>query len=414
MIKKKRKNHQNLMILLLALVLLVGSVITFSRGNIFDNNARENKINLRNLGFELFEDDVFLQVKLGNTVASVNRVVKNLYSFFAKSIFSIDISEPITFIQTQFTASVIYSNSEVYVTSVKKENNLTANDVEEQHTNLNSSNVVQTNTALFKEESSSGYDKDDLGEESEGIYLVRDKVIIDSLKNIDDMNFRNIDMPAKISWSSELPQILIYHTHGTEAYKPASEGNFHTLKKEYSVFVVGEILTRELEKRGFNVIHDIMYHNYPSFGGSYKRSLERAEKILKANPSIKVVLDVHRDGFNHIHLNPNINSIIKNNQVEINGEISTKFQVVVGSETPNRNEVENFAGLIKAVSETMFPGFAKPILTKPYGRFNQFLSDHYLLLEVGSNANTIEEARRAAHHLADVIAASLKTISSNY
>ncbi|MCD5410985.1 MAG: hypothetical protein LRZ93_04945 [Clostridiales bacterium] len=116
MIKKKRKNHQNLIVLLLALLLIAGSVITFS------------------------------QQKLGNTVVSVNRVVKNIYSFLAKSIFSIDISEPITFIQTQFTASAIYSNSEVYVTSIKKENNLTVNDVKEQPTNLNSVNVVQANT----------------------------------------------------------------------------------------------------------------------------------------------------------------------------------------------------------------------------------------------------------------------------
>ncbi|MGV8145671.1 MAG: stage II sporulation protein P [Alkaliphilus sp.] len=397
----KKKNHQNLVIVLLILALFIMVAITFSNNKHIDDRTIEDINDLENFNFLAFVEDVF--------------PYKKVYELLAKKIFSIDITNPITFIQTQFSASTFYSNSEMNETDKRTEENKVApKDSKIQSADLESSITVRAKAVTYSGDGSIEYDEDDLGEESEGIYLIRDNNTIDSLKNTNSIDFSNIDMPAKIVWSSELPQILIYHTHGTEAYKPASEGNFHTLKKEYSVFVVGEILASELEKRGFNVIHDIMYHNYPSFGGSYSRSLERAEKILKANPSIKVVLDVHRDGFNHIHLNPNINSIIKNNQVKINGEISTRFQVVIGAETPNRNEVENFAELIKTVSDVMFPGFSKPVLAKPYGRFNQFLSDYYLLLEVGSNANTIEEARRSAHHLAEVIATSLNKISSNY
>lgn len=324
------------------------------------------------------------------TFSSINR------SLF-KGVFRVDLSNPLTYAQAQFPASYLLENNESDIQSVFGEGS-NNNRPEIHFSNLDDSELDIK-------------DEDDLGElRAGGVYLVEEDNIVDSINN-NDIDLSNVAMPRPINFEQGKPHILIYHTHGTESYYPASEGNYHSLRTEYTVIHIAEIMTREFEKRGFEVIHDKTLHDYPSYGGSYGRSLETARKILNDNPSIQVVLDVHRDGFDHIETNPNRQRIIDNNTVDINGELATKFQFVIGPDAENRSEVEKFAKFVKAVSDNKYPGFSKPILVKNFGRYNQFLSNNYGLLEVGSNANTIEQAERTAIHLADVLATSLELLS---
>ncbi|SCX94960.1 stage II sporulation protein P [Alkaliphilus peptidifermentans] len=338
--------------------------------------------------------------RTGWQFSQLQSIFKNLHS----RLFFVDLKNPLTFIESQFPAIALIDKSSggfFYAGAKNLPDSEKGNDIDFEEVDRNG----LTEEAMAN--NPSWEDPDDMGESRSGIYLPDSNEIIDSLDIDLRLSLDTSEMPRSIKLEKGKPQILIYHTHGTESYRPASEGNYHTLRKEYSVITIGEIMKEELEKRGFEVIHDTTYHDYPSYNGSYGRSLSTAEAILKKYPSIKVVFDVHRDGYDHIETNPNRENIIKNNQVDINGETVSKFQLVIGSETPNRGEVTKFAQLIKAVSDTKYPEFSKPVLVKPYGRFNQFLTDHYALLEVGSNANSIEEAKEAAVYLTEILADTL-------
>lgn len=320
-----------------------------------------------------------------------------------ESIFRVDINNPITYAQAQFPASYLHQNN--YSISRGVFNDIRGNTHDYDKPIIFFENYHGTSIDVVPP------DEDDLGElRSGGVYLIEENNIVDSINNV-EINLANITKPRPIRFEEGKPHILIYHTHGTESYYPATEGNYHSLRTEYTVIHIAEIMTRELERRGFNVIHDKTLHDYPSYGGSYSRSLATAREILEKNPSIKVVLDVHRDGFDNIETNPNRQRLIDNNTVTINGETATRFQFVIGPDSPNRPAVENFARFVKAVSDSKYPGFSKHILVKNFGRYNQFLSDYYGLLEVGSNANTIEQAERTAVYLADVLATSLELLS---
>lgn len=218
-----------------------------------------------------------------------------------------------------------------------------------------------------------------------------------------------VPTPKKIVHSMDEPLVFIYHTHGTESYRPETVGNYHSLNRKYTVLRVGEEMTENLENSGFKVIHDDTIHDYPSYEGSYKRSLETLSKNLKENQSLKVVLDIHRDGINNVDEleSDEYEAIRKRSYVTIDGEKVSRFAMVLGGGNDNIEELKQFAYYIKAVSDELYPGFARPIILKKF-RYNQYKSDHYALLEVGNNTNTIEEAERAAKYLSIVLSAALK------
>ena len=90
-------------------------------------------------------------------------------------------------------------------------------------------------------------------------------------------------------------KVLIYHTHATESYQPVSEGNFHSVEEQGTVREVGKVLKEALDAEGIGVIHDKTLHDVPSYSKSYSRSMETIKRILDQNPSIKIVIDLHRD-----------------------------------------------------------------------------------------------------------------------
>ena len=330
---------------------------------------------------------------------------KDAYESIVKEIIFIDFKNPLTFIRPQFPAIALYNyNSDIHPGITSPIDNKVVDENNDYYI------IDPGEDKSIAVTTPPPQDTDDRGEREEGIYLPGEFTDIVDSRDV-DISLDDIVKPKSIKLEKGKPQILIYHTHGTESYKPASEGNFHTLRKEYSVMEIGEIIASELTKRGYEVIHDTTYHDYPSYNGSYTRSLSTVQEILKKNPSIKVVLDIHRDGYDNIDTNPLRETLIKNNQVTIKNEVSSKFQFVIGPETQNKKAVETFAQYVKAVSDQMHPNLSKPVLLKPYGKFNQFVADHYLLVEVGSNANTIDEAKKAGGYFADVLAAALKEIT---
>lgn len=213
-----------------------------------------------------------------------------------------------------------------------------------------------------------------------------------------------------LSLPQEGPQILIMHTHGTEAYTQDGEdvytpsGECRTTDATHSVIRVGDEIANVLTEMGLSVIHDTGLYDYPVYSGSYDRSLVAVEKYLEKYPTIQVVLDVHRDAL--IGEDGTVYKPI----TTINGEKCAQVMLVMGSNAkyPHPNWQENLSLAVKLQKEmnTLWPTLARPIGLRE-NRFNQQLCSGSMLVEVGSHGNTLQEALAAARMFARAYGAVL-------
>ena len=194
-------------------------------------------------------------------------------------------------------------------------------------------------------------------------------------------------------------QVIIYHTHSTESYMPYDESNYHREEEEGTVRDVGNVLEKELKKKGINVIHDKTLHDRPSYNESYNRSLETIQTLTKKYPTAKYVIDLHRDAA--------AASATEGKYIEIDGKRVAKFSMVVGKQNDNYTELYAFAKKISEKSEKLYKGYGGAIIEQNY-KYNEFVSDRALLLEIGNNKNTIEETRLCAVYFAEVLAEIIK------
>lgn len=201
-------------------------------------------------------------------------------------------------------------------------------------------------------------------------------------------------LPERISFDESNPIVYIYHTHATESYRPIDEGNFHSVDEPGTVRQVGERLAKKLEANGIKVIHNKTVHDYPSYNESYRRSLDTIEKGLEKNKSVKIVIDLHRDAADY--------KTEKNNTVVINGKKVAKFCIVVGTQNENAEALKTFAEYILYKSHLLYPDIDEGIIEKPY-KFNEYVSDYYILLEIGDNENHINEALETADCFANIL-----------
>ncbi|WP_069649296.1 stage II sporulation protein P [Caloranaerobacter ferrireducens] len=283
---------------------------------------------------------------------------------------------------------------------------------EEDITPVNNLNYFSTNET--KDNENQNIAKQPVGSNEDGEVKIKEDIIFieDPFETNegDILTDKNIElkMVKKLKVNKEKPYILIYHTHGTEAYLPIRTNRFHTTKRDYNVIKIGDIITEVLKEKGHNVKHIDIYHDIPSYNQSYTRSLSTVKEIINKDKNIKIIFDIHRDGI------PEDASYIKKalaqSKVKINGVDVATYTFVIGPENPNKDEILNFAKYIKEVSDKMYPGLCKGIVIKPYGKFNQYVKDHYALIEVGSNLNTIEEAKRSAKLIGNVLDMALRGI----
>jgi stage II sporulation protein P len=195
------------------------------------------------------------------------------------------------------------------------------------------------------------------------------------------------------------PEVLIYHTHATESYLPSGLGGaydtdftFRSTDKSINMVSVGNAIKKELEAAGIGVIHDETLFDEESYNGSYEKSRAGVTEILKNNPNIKLVLDVHRDGITRS------DTEIVSAVAEIDGKNAAQIMIVSNCsgdslKYPIPNFRENLAvaaALQNQLCKDYF-GLCRPILFD-YRQYNQDLSPGSLLLEIGSHGNTLEEA----------------------
>lgn len=204
--------------------------------------------------------------------------------------------------------------------------------------------------------------------------------------------------------ASEGPQILIMHTHATEAYTMAGEDQYketdysRTDDPNYNVIRVGDEIQGVLEEMGFSVLHDTTLYDYPSYTGSYTRSLQGVRGILEQNPSISVVLDVHRDAL--IAEDGTVYKAV----TEVEGEKTAQVMLVIGTndgglDHPNWQNNLNVAAHIQQGMTAIEPTLARPINLRSQ-RFNQHLTPASMIVEVGTSGNTLQEALRGAARFA--------------
>ena len=208
----------------------------------------------------------------------------------------------------------------------------------------------------------------------------------------------------------EGPQVLIVHTHGSEAYTPdgadtyVATGECRTTDTEKSVVRVGDEIAKVLTEMGLTVVHDTGLYDYPEYNGAYDRSLAAVEDWLEQYPTIQVVLDVHRDAL--IGADGTVYKPI----TTINGEPCAQVMLVMGSNAlyDHPGWLENLALAVQVQKEmnTLWPTLARPIGLRE-NRYNQQTAPGAMLVEVDSHGNTLQEALAAARMFARALGAVL-------
>ncbi len=193
------------------------------------------------------------------------------------------------------------------------------------------------------------------------------------------------------------PQVLIIHTHTTEGYMLYDAGYYNAADRDRTrdearnVCAVGEAVKTVLEQAGIGVVHDTTVHDDPKYTGAYTRSADTVKKNLEQYPSIRVVLDLHRDA-----VMEGDTGLVKPT-VTVEGRKAAQMMLIAGvvstNALPHRHWEENLTLAAKwqlALSHA-YPGLMRPLNTVA-SRYNQHLSPGYLLVEVGSEGNTLAEA----------------------
>ncbi len=193
------------------------------------------------------------------------------------------------------------------------------------------------------------------------------------------------------------PQVLIMHTHATEAYIDVDKGVFpesfypRSTDENYSVVKVGEAIKTQLVNSGINTLHDTTQHDNPSYTGAYYRSEDTIENYLSQYPSIQVVLDIHRDSIGN-----NESGKVKPT-FTYNNKKAAQVMIIAGCDDdgtwlfPDWEYNLRFALRLQQTTETLYPGMTRPLKFCP-SQYNMHLTHGSLLVEIGTDVNTLDEA----------------------
>ena len=226
---------------------------------------------------------------------------------------------------------------------------------------------------------------------------------------------KTVDIAAALSrdvavtWEkTDAPQVLILHTHTTEGYMTYTADYYNAADRHRTkdhtrnVCAVGETVRATLAAHGINAIHDTTVHDSPVYSGAYTRSAAVAEKYLKEYPSIKVVLDLHRDSVMD-------GSVMVRPTATVEGKKAAQMMLITGVVStdalphPNWEQNLTLAAHWQAALDAVSPDLMRPLNTVA-SRYNQHLSPGWVLVEMGAEGNTVEEAVYSARILGETLA----------
>lgn len=275
-----------------------------------------------------------------------------------------------------------------------------------------SSNSEKNNDVQNKENSENDDEKIEMAKENVKTEVTTKNPIVDAytkkyrgvkIKNETSFNLVEEDLnPDKLKIDKS--NIIIFHTHTCESYTSSEKynykptGNFRTTNLNYSVARVGDELTKYLKKYKLNVVHNKTYHDYPSYNGSYSRSLSTVTQILK-NTKADIIIDLHRDAIgSYSSYAPT---------VKIGDDACSQLMFVIGSDGgklnhPNWKTNLKFAIKLQEKANKKYPGLFKPIILRN-SRYNQHLAKAACIIEVGSTGNTLEQCLNSMKYLSKIL-----------
>lgn len=215
---------------------------------------------------------------------------------------------------------------------------------------------------------------------------------------------------SPVTLSGEGVQVLVMHTHGTEAYTPSAghtytaSGDYRTTDSACNMLAVGQRVTDILNARGIQTVHSETLNDYPAYNGSYSRALKDINAWVDRYPSVRLVLDLHRDAIGtagHYY----------KTAAQVNGRQTAQLMFVTGTDQgglshPNWRENLAFQAQLHDRLNSLYPGIMRPMSIRT-GRFNQHVRTGSMLVEVGACGNTLEEALAAAELFAETLADAL-------
>lgn len=224
---------------------------------------------------------------------------------------------------------------------------------------------------------------------------------------IDLKELLNADLGFNIKKDSQ-PQVLILHTHTTESYLRQEKTTYtnedpsRTTDNEYNMVVLGKIISDKLNAAGIKTLHDTTAHDYPSYNNSYSRSAATIRNYTEKYKDIKIIIDLHRDA-----IAANDTDKVKLT-TEIDGKKAAQIMLVMGSQSgsvknhPHWKENLKLAVKLQQTVEVMYPTLARSIhfVSKNY---NQNLSTGALLIEIGTDGNTLDEAKYSTELLSNAL-----------
>lgn len=224
----------------------------------------------------------------------------------------------------------------------------------------------------------------------------------------------NAKLQFKITKNNN-PQVLIMHTHTTETFLQSQADYFteddktRTTDNNKNMVKIGSIVAKKLNDNGIKTIHATDKHDYPEYTGSYSRSAQTVKKYLKKYPSIKIVLDLHRDSVSAG--DGNKAKLV----TEINGKKAAQVMLVMGSQSgsitnhPKWKENLKLALKLQQTIEVKYPTLARPLLLMSKS-YNQPLSTGSVLIEFGTEVNTLSEATYSAELVGNSLVSLLNTL----
>ena len=270
-------------------------------------------------------------------------------------------------------------------------------------------NIIKNFFYMSEIEFEDNYVNDEEGFE-ENIQKPEVKKIVKGLEVSNNTDFQinpadYLERKLAFSLDNQGPQILIIHTHTTESYNNSYNTSDRDLDESRNIVAVGDAMSDIFEKNGILVYHDKTVHDYPSYNGAYQRAAVTIRNDLESYKGIKVVLDIHRDG-----ITKEDGTKVKL-LTNINGKDTAQAMIVVGTNTnlthDNWEENFTFAVKIQAKAIEMYPTLMRQINLRKE-RFNEQMTTGSLIIEIGTNGNTLQEALESGKDVAEVISAVLK------
>lgn len=219
--------------------------------------------------------------------------------------------------------------------------------------------------------------------------------------------------PSSLKPSSDGPQVLIVHTHSSEAYTPepgweyTPSDELRTEETDYSVIRIGSRVAELLTEAGISVLHDTALNDYPTYNGAYARMEATIDGYLAEYPSIQMVLDIHRDAASNADGSPLAHT------VALHGQDCAQLMLVVGTDEGGLTHPdwqENLANALKlqALLNRIAPGLCRDLDLRTE-RFNQHETPGSLLVEFGSTGNTLQQALRSAEYFSAALVTFLQS-----